>query len=173
MGLMSFIKEAGRKLGIGKAEATQPEGSPVPETPAVAALEDEVKSLGLDVKDLDVDVDGDTVKVAGATADQATKEKLVVALGNVAGVAAVEDDVTAAHRRARGHDLRGQERRHAVGHRQGPYGKRVEVHGDLRGQPADAEGPGQDLSGPGAAHSAFGQVSHGRRPAQSRTVGEL
>jgi nucleoid-associated protein YgaU len=93
MGLMSFIKEAGRKLGIGKAEATQAEGSPVPETPPAAALEEEVKSLGLDVKDLAVEVEGDTV--SGTTPDQATKEKLVVALGNVAGVAAVEDAVTA------------------------------------------------------------------------------
>ena len=95
MGLMSFIKEAGRKLGIGKAEATQPEGSPVPETPAADALKAEVDKLGLDVKDLKVDVDGDTVKVSGTTPDQATKEKLVVALGNVAGVAAVDDSVTA------------------------------------------------------------------------------
>ena len=95
MGLMSFIKEAGRKLGIGKAEATQPEGSPMPETPAADALKAEVDKLGLDVKDLKVDVDGDTVKVSGTTPDQATKEKLVVALGNVAGVAAVDDSVTA------------------------------------------------------------------------------
>ena len=95
MGLMSFIKEAGRKLGIGKAEATQPEGSPVPETPAADALEAEIKSLGLNVKDLAVDVEGDTVKVSGTTPDQATKEKLVVALGNVAGVAAVDESVTA------------------------------------------------------------------------------
>jgi nucleoid-associated protein YgaU len=97
MGLMSFIKEAGRKLGIGKAEATQPEGSPAPETPPAAALEDEVKNLGLDVKDLIVAVEGDKVKVSGTTPDQATKEKLLVALGNVAGVAAVEENVTAAN----------------------------------------------------------------------------
>ena len=96
MGLMSFIKEAGRKLGIGTAEATQPEGSPVPETPAADALHDEVGKLGLDVKDLKVEVEGDKVKVSGTTPDQATKEKLVVALGNVAGVAAVEDNVSAA-----------------------------------------------------------------------------
>jgi nucleoid-associated protein YgaU len=95
MGLMSFIKEAGRKLGIGKAEATQPEGSAVPDTPAADALKAEIKSLGLNVKDLAVDVDGDTVKVSGTTPDQATKEKLVVALGNVAGVAAVDESVTA------------------------------------------------------------------------------
>ena len=95
MGLFSFIKEAGRKLGIGSAEATQPEGSAVPDTPTVDALKAEIKGLGLNVKDLAVDVDGDTVKVSGATPDQATKEKLVVALGNVAGVAAVDESVTA------------------------------------------------------------------------------
>jgi nucleoid-associated protein YgaU len=95
MGLISFIKEAGRKLGIGSAEATQPEGSAVPDTPTVDALKAEIKSLGLNVKDLAVDVAGDTVKVSGTAPDQATKEKLVVALGNVAGVAAVDESVTA------------------------------------------------------------------------------
>ncbi len=96
MGLISFIKEAGRMLGIGPAGATQAEGAPAPATPSVAALEAEVKELGLEVKDLKIDVDGDKVKVAGAVADQATREKLVLALGNVAGVAAVEDDLTIA-----------------------------------------------------------------------------
>jgi nucleoid-associated protein YgaU len=95
MGLMSFIKEAGRKLGIGKAEATQPEGAPAPATPAAAELEEEIKNLGLDVKDLKVEVDGDKVKVAGTTPDQSTKEKLLLAVGNVAGVATVDDAVTA------------------------------------------------------------------------------
>jgi nucleoid-associated protein YgaU len=95
MGLMSFIKEAGRRLGIGKAEATQPEGSPAPDAPDKAALEQEVKDLGLDVRDLKLEVEGDKVKVAGTAPDQATKEKLVLALGNVAGVAAVEENVTA------------------------------------------------------------------------------
>lgn len=96
MGLMSFIKEAGRKLGIGKAEATQAEGAPAPATPAAADLHAEVEKLGLDVKDLKVEVAGDTVKVSGSTADQASKEKLLLALGNVAGVATVDDEVTSA-----------------------------------------------------------------------------
>jgi nucleoid-associated protein YgaU len=95
MGLMSFIKEAGRKLGIGAAEATQAEGAPAPATPAATDLQQEVEKLGLDVKDLKVEVDGDKVRVAGTTPDQATKEKLLLALGNVAGVASVEDAVTA------------------------------------------------------------------------------
>lgn len=96
MGLMSFIKEAGRRLGVGKAEATQPEGSPVPETPKAEALEQELKAQGLDVAGLKLEVDGDKVKVAGQVPDQATKEKVLLAVGNVAGVAAVEEQVAAA-----------------------------------------------------------------------------
>jgi nucleoid-associated protein YgaU len=95
MGLMSFIKEAGRKLGIGKAEAAQPEGSPTPETPTQAELEQELKDLGLRTEGLKVEVEGDKVKVAGTVPDQATKEKVVLALGNVAGVAHVDESVTA------------------------------------------------------------------------------
>ena len=96
MGLFSFIKEAGRRIGIGGAEAAQPEGSPAPAPPTADALQREVAGLGLEVKDLKIEVEGDKVKLAGAVPDQAAKEKLVLALGNVAGVAAVEDQVTTA-----------------------------------------------------------------------------
>lgn len=95
MGLISFIKEAGRRLGIGKAEATQPEGSPAPATPQAVDLEQELKGQGLSVQDLKIEVEGDKVKVAGKVPDQATKEKVALALGNVAGVAAVEEALTA------------------------------------------------------------------------------
>jgi nucleoid-associated protein YgaU len=92
--LISFIKEAGRRIGIGKAEAAQPEGSPAPETPSAADLEQELKDLGLKTEGLKLEVEGDKVKVEGTVPDQATKEKLVLALGNVAGVAQVEENVT-------------------------------------------------------------------------------
>ncbi|MEM1124129.1 MAG: peptidoglycan-binding protein LysM, partial [Bacteroidota bacterium] len=50
-----------------------------------------VNSLGLDVEDLDVNYDDDTVTVYGSVDSQADKEKIILALGNVAGVAAVDD----------------------------------------------------------------------------------
>jgi nucleoid-associated protein YgaU len=83
MGLWSFVKEAGAKLGIGSAEAAPP-----PED-----LQKEVEKLGLEVTGLDIKVEGDKVKVGGQVADQATREKVVLALGNVSGVAAVEDAI--------------------------------------------------------------------------------
>ena len=84
MGLWSFVKDAGKKVfgGGGDEEVTG------------AALKDELKELGLDSDDLDITVDGDTVKVSGKAASQEMKEKVILAVGNVEGVAAVEDDVS-------------------------------------------------------------------------------
>jgi nucleoid-associated protein YgaU len=42
---------------------------------------------------MNVVVEGDTVKVTGSAASQEEKEKIVLALGNVAGVAKVEEKI--------------------------------------------------------------------------------
>lgn len=83
MGLFDFVKSAGRALGIGSAEAAPP-----PE-----ALQKEVQQHGLAVEGLDIKVEGDKVKVSGTAPSQEAKEKVVLALGNVAGVAQVEDAI--------------------------------------------------------------------------------
>ena len=83
MGLWDFVKSAGKALGIGDAEAA--------EAPAPEALKKEVEDLGLKAEGLDIKVEGDTVKVSGKAATQAEKEKLILAVGNVAGVARVEE----------------------------------------------------------------------------------
>jgi nucleoid-associated protein YgaU len=84
MGLFDFVKEAGRKLGIGS-------DAPTPDD-----LRAEVTKLGLDAKDLAVDVQGDTVTVSGSAPTQEQREKIVLAVGNVHGVAKVEDKITVA-----------------------------------------------------------------------------
>ena len=84
MGLFDFVKEAGRKLGIGSDAPTPDE------------LRAEVTKLGLDAKDLAVDVQGDTVKVSGSAPSQEQREKIVLAMGNVHGVSKVEDNITVA-----------------------------------------------------------------------------
>jgi nucleoid-associated protein YgaU len=86
MGIWDFVKDAGKAIGIGSAEAA---------TPDAEELKKEVEELGLDAKDLDIEVEGDTVKVKGRAATQAEKEKVILAVGNVAGVAKVEDDIAA------------------------------------------------------------------------------
>lgn len=87
MGLWDFVKSAGKAIGIGGAEAA--------EAPDPAALKKEVESLGLDAKGVEIKVDGDKVVLTGAAPTQADKEKLIVAVGNVAGVAKVEESITA------------------------------------------------------------------------------
>jgi nucleoid-associated protein YgaU len=83
MGLWDFVKSAGKALGIGEAEAAEP--------PAADALKQEVAALGLKTEGLEVKVEGDTVKLKGRARSQAEKEKVILAVGNVAGVAKVEE----------------------------------------------------------------------------------
>jgi nucleoid-associated protein YgaU len=73
MGLWSFVKDAGKKV-FGGGDDTEVTG---------AALQDELKDLGLDAEGLD----------SGKAASQEMKEKVILAVGNVEGVAAVEEDM--------------------------------------------------------------------------------
>ena len=82
MGLFSFLKGAGKKL-TGAAHAD--------EAPDEAALKKELVDLGLH-EGVEVKVEGDKVKITGTPKDQAAKEKAIIAIGNVEGVATVEDD---------------------------------------------------------------------------------
>jgi nucleoid-associated protein YgaU len=86
MGLWDFVKNAGKSLAIGGADAA--EAAPAPD-----ALKKEVSDLGLKSDGLEISVDGDTVKVAGKAPSQEEKEKIILAVGNVAGVAKVEDKI--------------------------------------------------------------------------------
>ncbi|WP_299144404.1 peptidoglycan-binding protein LysM [uncultured Tateyamaria sp.] len=86
MGLWSFVKGKGKKL-FGGADDAELNGG---------ALKDEIKELGLDDSGLDIVVEGDTVKVTGEAVSQEMKEKVILAVGNVEGVAAVEDAVPSA-----------------------------------------------------------------------------
>jgi nucleoid-associated protein YgaU len=63
------------------------------EPPAADSLKKEVADLGLKTDGLEVKVDGDTVKLKGKAASQAEKEKVILAVGNVAGVAKVEEEL--------------------------------------------------------------------------------
>ena len=105
MGLMSFMKEAGEKLfGRGEAQAAQVAAASAPTAENVAALSKAagasivsyINAQGLPGNNLDVSFNAETstVTVAGQVDDQATKEKILLCCGNVAGVAAVNDMMT-------------------------------------------------------------------------------
>ena len=79
MGFWSFLTGSGKKLD----ETTEA-------APSAEALKKEVADLGLDTSGLDIKVDGDKVKVEGKAASPEALEKVVLAVGNVQGIASVE-----------------------------------------------------------------------------------
>ena len=106
MGLLSFFKDAGEKLfGKGQAQAAQQAAASDPSSAekkaaadgaAAKAIEDYIRAMNLDATGLMVEFDGvsSAVTVRGIAADQATREKIVLCCGNVAGVASVNDQLT-------------------------------------------------------------------------------
>ncbi len=89
MGLFSFLKNAGAKVFGHKAE----ENDESAKIDKIIALKEAVLGLGLEIKDFDVDIDKDTVKVSGTVESQDVREKVILALGNVNGVATVVDEI--------------------------------------------------------------------------------
>lgn len=106
MGLFSFIKDAGEKLfgnDAPAAPATPQAGAAAPaadggaaNAKAADAIRKYITSMNLAPSDLAVAFDAatSTVTVSGTAADQATKEKILIAAGNVRGVEKVEDRLT-------------------------------------------------------------------------------
>ena len=55
------------------------------------AINKELADLGLDAYDVDISIEGDKVVMKGTALDQETREKIILAAGNVDGIAEVED----------------------------------------------------------------------------------
>lgn len=85
MGLFSFVKDAGAKLWDTLA------GN---EAKAAESLKEHVAKVGLGNPNIQLEVQGEKVIASGEVASQEEKEKILLALGNVAGVSEVEDNLT-------------------------------------------------------------------------------
>ena len=83
MGLFSFIKSAGKAIGIGSAEAA----------PSADELKKELESHQLGTEEVAIEVEGDKAIVKGKVASQEALEKAIVAVGNTQGIAQVETQV--------------------------------------------------------------------------------
>lgn len=92
MGLFSFIKNAGAKLFGKKDKKADTPTQPV-ELSKEDALKAEVARLGIPVNGLNIDF-GDHIHVSGSTQTNADREKIILTMGNVAGVSSVSDDIT-------------------------------------------------------------------------------
>jgi nucleoid-associated protein YgaU len=84
MGIFNFLKSAGKTIFGGSAEAADAD-----------KLKAEIEKAGLDAKKFELKVEGDKVMLSGAAASQEEREKAILAVGNIAGVATVEDSVEA------------------------------------------------------------------------------
>ena len=95
------MKNAGAKLFSKETEAARK----TTETTSTAKVDDfaqqkaallktAVQGLGLNVRNLHVDLQGDTAIVSGEVDSQSEREKVILALGNVTGIAAVDDRLT-------------------------------------------------------------------------------
>jgi nucleoid-associated protein YgaU len=102
MGLIDFVKSAGEMI-FGSSDEPEvvgksPEQVKIEAEAAMAsALTQQVQAHGLECDDLLISFAGDVATVKGKTTSQAEREKIVLVIGNVNGVAQVNDmlEVTA------------------------------------------------------------------------------
>jgi nucleoid-associated protein YgaU len=85
MSIFSFVKEAGAKL----IDLLTPGNANAGEN-----LKKHIEDVGLGNPNVHATVDGDKVTITGEVASQEEKEKIILAAGNIAGVASVDDQIT-------------------------------------------------------------------------------
>ena len=102
MGIFSFIKNAGAKVfGIGKTDAEEAAEALAEkrkaEALAASKMEETAGDLQLQVEKLNIQIEDDAATITGRAYDQATKEKVVLVVGNSNGIATVDDQMTVEH----------------------------------------------------------------------------
>ncbi|EIJ38515.1 peptidoglycan-binding protein LysM [Galbibacter orientalis] len=105
MGLFSFIKDAGAKIFGGKTSAEEAAEQAADKQAAIkeanlkaaASLSETINDLGLKVENLDITISEDTATIRGKAYNQSTKEKVVLVVGNSAGIAVVDDLMEVEH----------------------------------------------------------------------------
>ncbi len=89
MGIFQFVKDAGAKIfgGETSAEANQTKAT------EITSL---VSKYGWNVEGFNCTVADECATLSGAAPDQPTKERVILAVGNINGIGSVEDKMTAA-----------------------------------------------------------------------------
>ena len=102
MGLFNFLKNAGAKLvnkderhvNYDKNSAMDKMAAETARKQKEAVLKSLVSALNTDIQDFSLEYDGEVVTVYGTVDSQADKEKIVLRLGNVNGIAGVDDRIS-------------------------------------------------------------------------------
>ncbi len=101
MGFIDFVKGAGAKL-FGREEEKVKAQAPTVSAAELnrirdrhrgAALVAQVEKLGFSVEDLAIVISGDDATVTGTAPSQEVREKVVLVIGNTAGLARVDDQM--------------------------------------------------------------------------------
>ncbi len=103
MGLFTFIKNAGAKI-FGSKKNTRDKAAVVSgennreeeleNTKAAQKLETTIHDLNLKVENLNIHISDDMATISGKAYDQSTREKIILVVGNVEGIAKVDDNMT-------------------------------------------------------------------------------
>ena len=88
MSLFSFLKDAGEKI----LDALTPDKAEANSEALTKHVQDAL--TGIDTSKIQVKVEGEKVIATGEAASQEEKEKILLALGNVAGISGVDDQIT-------------------------------------------------------------------------------
>ncbi len=96
MGLFSFLKGSGSKAlketaARNEAKARSAEAA---KERLEGLLEGVLYSADVGIKNIDVEIENDVVKVYGEAGTQAAREKAILILGNMEGVAAIDDRIS-------------------------------------------------------------------------------
>jgi nucleoid-associated protein YgaU len=93
MGLIDFVRSAGEKIFGTREAAAGPTKDEGILSKRATALEDHVRTLGFQTDGLKIKVADDVAYVKGRVATQEVREKIVLAVGNVEGIARVDDSL--------------------------------------------------------------------------------
>lgn len=93
MGIFDFARSAGAKL-LGRDDEAKETDEKNREMIFGNKLLRHVTALGFEVSDLKISYDDGVATIRGKAKDQATREKVVLAVGNTEGVAKVDDQMT-------------------------------------------------------------------------------
>ncbi|MEM9063195.1 MAG: peptidoglycan-binding protein LysM [Pseudomonadota bacterium] len=85
MGFWSFLTGSGKDVGVDADKGDE----------AADKIKAEIADLGLEADGVEVAVEGDTVKLSGEAVSQEVKEKIILAAGNIEGIAGVDESLAA------------------------------------------------------------------------------
>lgn len=96
MGLFDFIKNSGSGLlKSKKAKYAEKERSDVAmRERQEGLLEGIIEGAGVNVSNVDIEIENDVVKIWGEARTEADREKAILILGNMEGVAAIDDRIS-------------------------------------------------------------------------------